>query len=73
MKKGDLVRYFKGNHLSSSPPLTTYANTEESKFELAIILKYETWDKIATVLLANGNTARVPVNFLQLCKRSKDT
>ena len=73
MKKGDLVRYFRENHRSSSPPLTTYANTEESQFELAVILKYESWEKIATVLLSNGTTARVPASFLEIHKTNKDS
>jgi hypothetical protein len=73
MKKGDLVRYYRRNHVSSNPPVTVYANTEASKFELVVILQYESWEKIATVLLTNGNTARVPANFLEIHKTNKDS
>lgn len=73
MKKGDLVRYYRTSHLGSSHPLITYEITDESTFELCVILEYNTWEKIATVLLKSGKSSRVPANFLQLHKRSKES
>ena len=73
MKKGDLVRYYKENHVGSRNPMVTYQVTEHSSFELCVVLEYNTWEKIATVLLKSGKSARVPVTWLRLHKRSKDS
>ena len=39
--------------------------------EIGVVLKYETWEKIASVLLqSTGEVKRIPARHLQLVKRA---
>ena len=53
MKAGDLVRVKKPRH-KTRPKWISPENIEYSEFEIGILIPYQKWEKVATVLLGNG-------------------